>query len=65
MKDKFTDEEKKRLEHMVEEQLKWIEQNSSASKEEMQRRLKDLENAYHPIMQRIYGITAGRQGAQS
>ncbi|KAM3128402.1 hypothetical protein pb186bvf_019469, partial [Paramecium bursaria] len=57
LKDKFSAEEKKQLEELVEETQKWIDANQNAETQENKNKLKALEDVFHPIMQKVYAQT--------
>jgi L1 cell adhesion molecule like protein len=54
LKDVFSAEEKTKLEALIEETTKWIEANANAETEDFKKKLKELEEVFHPIMQRVY-----------
>jgi len=62
LKDKFTSEDKEKVEAVVKEHLEWLDKNSSAEKEEFDSRRKEVEEVYNPIIQKIYS-QAGGSGA--
>lgn len=49
------DEIKKELDPIVEEGLKWLEENNKASTEEYKDKQKELEAKVNPLMQKLYG----------
>jgi L1 cell adhesion molecule like protein len=53
-KDKFTEDDKKKIEAVIEETQKWIDANPNAETEEYKKKTKALEEVFHPIMQRVY-----------
>eukprot|EP00010_Vexillifera_abyssalis_P007164 CAMPEP_0201545210 /NCGR_PEP_ID=MMETSP0173_2-20130828/1722_1 /ASSEMBLY_ACC=CAM_ASM_000268 /TAXON_ID=218659 /ORGANISM="Vexillifera sp., Strain DIVA3 564/2" /LENGTH=620 /DNA_ID=CAMNT_0047953545 /DNA_START=49 /DNA_END=1908 /DNA_ORIENTATION=- len=55
LKDKITDEEKEKVESAVKEVIEWLDNNQQASKEEYEEKQKELQDIFHPIMQRISG----------
>lgn len=62
LKDKFSSEDKEKVESVVKEHLEWLDKNSSAEKEEFDSRRKEVEEVYNPIIQKIYS-QAGGSGA--
>jgi L1 cell adhesion molecule like protein len=50
LKDKFSEEEKKTVENLVKTTQEWIDSNPNAETEEYKKKLKDLEEVFHPIM---------------
>lgn len=62
LKDKFTSEDKEKVEAVVKDHLEWLDKNSSAEKEEFDSRRKEVEEVYNPIIQKIYS-QAGGSGA--
>jgi len=62
LKDKFSEDEKKQIEGKVDEVLKWLNDNPAASKEEYDAKLKEIEAAFNPIMQKIYQQAGGAPG---
>ncbi len=61
-KDKFKPEEKTKLDKEVEELTKWFETNPDADASAYEEKQKKLEDAYNPIMQRLYSENPGAQG---
>ena len=59
LKAEFTEDEKTSVLAKVDESLEWLNSNPSASKEDYSTRLKDLEDLFNPIMQRVYAKTGG------
>jgi len=51
---KVSPEEKVAVESVVKETEEWISNNSNASKEEYDAKVKELEKVFHPIMQKAY-----------
>jgi len=64
VKDKFTEEDKKLITDKVAETQQWLESNPNAESEEYEKRQKDLEEAFNPIMMRIYQAAGGQPGAE-
>jgi len=61
LKDKFTDDEKRRISDKIDSSLKWANDHPQASKEEFEAQTKELEAEFNPIMQRIYASSGGAQ----
>ena len=59
LKDKFTSEDKEKVEAVVKEHLDWLDKNSSAEKDEFDSRRKEVEEVYNPIIQKIYTQAGG------
>lgn len=54
IKQKISEEDKKVIEDLANEALRWIEQNQNAEAEEFDAKAKELETKFHPIMKKIY-----------
>jgi len=54
LKDKFSEEEKAKIQEAVDATFKWFEENPSASAEDTETKQKELENVVNPIMVRVY-----------
>lgn len=52
---KFTAEEKKSVTDKCSEVVSWLDKNQTASKEEFDDQMKELENVCKPVMAKIYG----------
>jgi L1 cell adhesion molecule like protein len=69
LKDKISDDERSTLEKAVEEALKWVESNPNAHGEEFEKKQKDLETIFNPIITKVYqsgggeGMPGGFPGA--
>lgn len=50
LKDKFSAEERTKLESMIDETTKWIDANPNAETNDYKNKLKALEEVFHPIM---------------
>jgi len=59
LKDKFSEEEKKKVQDLTEEALKWANEHPAASKEEFDAKVKELEGVFNPIMMRVYQEAGG------
>lgn len=63
LKDKFTEDDKKVIEDAHKEGLQFIESaGESATAEEFNKKLKDLEGKFNPIMMRVYQAAGGAGG---
>jgi len=62
LKDKFTEDEKKKVNELTDAALKWANDNPAASKEEFDAKVKELEAVFNPIMMRVYQETGGMPG---
>lgn len=61
--DKFQGSEKSDLEAKVKEVQTWLDSHPDAETSEYERQQKDVENAFNPIMSRIYQSAGGQPGA--
>ncbi len=52
LKDKFKAGEKEQIEKKLDETIQWMNSNPNAEKDEYDRKLKDIEEIFHPIMRR-------------
>jgi len=59
IKDKLSDEDKETLEEIVKTTTEWIDENSSAEKEEFDDKQKEVEKTVNPIMSKLYAAGAG------
>ena len=62
LKDKFSSEDKEKIEKLVKDHLDWLDKNSSAEKDEFDSRRKEVEEVYNPIIQKVYQQAAGSGG---
>jgi len=62
IKDKLTDEDKETLEEIVKTTTEWIDENSSADKDEFDEKQKEVEKTVNPIMSKLYAA-GGAGGA--
>ena len=62
LKDKFTADDKIKVEEALRTQQQWLEGNQTASTEEFESKRKELEAVYQPIIMRVYQETGGAQG---
>jgi heat shock 70kDa protein 1/2/6/8 len=64
LKDKFTDADKKVIEDAAKEGLQFVESaGESATADEFNKKLKDIEGKFNPIMMRVYQAAGGAPGA--
>ena len=61
IKDKIDESSKKQLEDLCEESLKWIESHPQAEPEEFEKKQKDMENIFNPIISKVYQEAGGAQ----
>ena len=54
LKDKFSEDDKKQIEAKVDEVIKWMTETPTASKEELDAKMKEIEAVFNPIMQKVY-----------
>ncbi|KAL4460693.1 hypothetical protein ABPG72_009415 [Tetrahymena utriculariae] len=55
LKDKFSTEERQKLEELIQQTFKWIESNQNEEAEFYKQKQTNLEEIFNPIMMRIYG----------
>ncbi|XP_056870560.1 heat shock 70 kDa protein 1-like [Takifugu flavidus] len=67
LKDKISEEDKKKVVDKCEETVSWLENNQLADKEEYQHQQKELEKVCNPIISKLYqgGMPGGNPGGQS
>jgi len=58
LKEKFTNEQRDQLEKLVEDNQKWLDENTDSDAEIYENKRKELEQIYNPIIQGIYGNAA-------
>ncbi|GAM27492.1 hypothetical protein SAMD00019534_106680 [Acytostelium subglobosum LB1] len=51
---KLSEDDKKSIEEAVEASIKWLDSNQTAEKDELEHKLKELENIVNPIMTKMY-----------
>jgi len=54
VKEKIADADRKTLEGKIDETIKWLEANTTAKKEEFEKKRTELEAVANPIMQKLY-----------
>lgn len=59
LKDKFTEDDKKKINEAKEKCQQWLDSNQNAEAEEFEKQLKELEGIFNPIMQRVYQEAGG------
>jgi L1 cell adhesion molecule like protein len=59
LKDKISDDDKKKIDEAASKTIEWLENNESADKEEFEHQQKELEAICNPIMQKIYQAAGG------
>jgi len=60
LKTKISAEDRKTIEELSAATLKWLETNQDAPAEEYEKKVKELEGKFHPIMTKIYQATGGQ-----
>ncbi|XP_054586021.1 heat shock 70 kDa protein 1 [Nothobranchius furzeri] len=67
LKDKISDQDKKKVTEKCQETIAWLENNQLAEKDEYQHKQKELENVCNPIIRKLYqgGIPTGSCGEQA
>jgi L1 cell adhesion molecule like protein len=63
IKDKFSSDDRSRLENLCDSALKWVESNSDAQVEDYERKQKEIEEVFNPIISRIYQQAGGASEA--
>uniref|UniRef100_A0A0V0JD43 Heat shock cognate protein n=1 Tax=Schistocephalus solidus TaxID=70667 RepID=A0A0V0JD43_SCHSO len=68
LKDKLSEEDKKKIAEKCEEALRWLDSNQTAEKEEFEHKQKELEAVCNPIVTKLYqgaggGMPGGFPGA--
>jgi molecular chaperone DnaK (HSP70) len=56
---KVSEEDKKTIETLVADGMKWLDENNSASKEDYDAKQKEFEEKINPIMASMYGAMGG------
>jgi len=59
MKDKFTVDERLKVEGSIDDAIKWVESNPNAQAEEYEKKQKEIEEVFNPIITKIYGSMGG------
>jgi len=62
LKDKLSGDDKTNLDKAVDETIKWMDSNQSATKEEFDHKMTELEGIVNPIMTRLYQSAGGAPG---
>ncbi|XP_054591666.2 heat shock 70 kDa protein 1-like [Nothobranchius furzeri] len=67
LKDKISDQDKKKVTEKCQETIIWLENNQLAEKDEYQHKQKELENVCNPIIRKLYqgGMPTGSCGEQA
>ena len=65
LKEKVSDDDKKRVQDKCSELSSWLDDNREASKETFSEKIKELEAVYHPIVTAAYGQSAEQPQAQA
>ena len=61
LKDNFTEDDRTAISDKSDEVIAWLDDNVSASTEELKEKQKELESVFNPIMQRVYQSSTGGQ----
>lgn len=56
---KLSDEDKEKIESIIEEKIKWLETNQDAETEEFKKQKKEMEDVIQPIVAKLYQGSAG------
>jgi len=59
VKDKIPEADRKLIVDKCDETIKWLDANQSADKDEFEDKQKELEGAFNPIIQKLYGAQGG------
>lgn len=59
LKEKFTSEDKEKIEKSVQDTLDWLERNQLAEKDEFDAKQKELQGIANPIITRVYQAAGG------
>jgi L1 cell adhesion molecule like protein len=51
---RLSDDDKSKINEIVESTIKWLDSNQSAEKEEFEHKLKEIEKICSPIMTKLY-----------
>jgi len=62
LKEKFSAEDKAKIEEVIDETLSWLEKNQLAEKDEFEAKQKDIEAIVNPIMMKVYQASGGDGG---
>merc|ERR1711884_674616 len=62
IKDKISDEDKKKVRDKADEVISWLDNNQSAEKDEFESMKKELEAICNPIMTKMYQAAGGAPG---
>ena len=62
LKSVFTEDDKKLIEETSRDGLAWLEQNPMAEPEDIEKKQKEIEAKYNPIMMRVYQAAGGPGG---
>nr|XP_054591669.1 heat shock 70 kDa protein 1-like [Nothobranchius furzeri] len=67
LKEKISDQDKKKVTEKCQETIAWLENNQLAEKDEYQHKQKELENVCNPIIRKLYqgGMPTGSCGEQA
>jgi len=61
---KLSDEEKEKIEEIVNEKIAWLEENSEAEAEELKAQKKEMEDIIQPIIAKLYQGAGGEPGGE-
>ena len=56
---KLSDEDKEKIEEIIDEKIKWLESNSDADTEDFKQQKKEIEEIVQPIMSKLYQDAGG------
>ncbi|KAL4440912.1 hypothetical protein ABPG74_009325 [Tetrahymena malaccensis] len=60
LKDKFTSDEKDKLNKLIENSQKWLENHQGENPSDYETKQKEIENVFNPIMMRVYQQTGAQ-----
>ena len=61
---KLSEDDKETIQKIIDEKIKWLEDNGGADTEEFKTQKKEIEEVVHPITSKFYGDGAGGAGGQ-
>merc|ERR1712159_508492 len=62
LKDKVSDDDKKKINDKADEIISWLDNNQTAEKDEFETKKKELDGVTHPIMAKLYQQAGGTPG---
>lgn len=62
LKDKISEDDRKKIESKCDEVIKWLDGNQTAEKDEFEHHQKELESVCNPIITKLYQSAGGMPG---